>query len=89
MDTISWHDCATKAIEMLADVGINTVTNSRTIRKLNAYFRVNEMLDVPFVRVSREPKLFSCFPDIKSDLVKYCNEKFPRAACQQSWFCQS
>ena len=33
------------------------------------------MLDVPFVRVSREPKIFSCFPDIKSDLVIYCNDK--------------
>ena len=75
MNTITWQDCATKAIEMLADVGINTVTSSRTIMKLNAYFRVNKMLDVPFVRVSREPKLFGCFPDIKSDLVKYCNEK--------------
>ena len=75
MNTMIWQDCATKAIEMLADVGINTVTSSRTMMKLNAYFRVNEMLDVPFVRVSREPKLFSCFPDIISDLVKYYNQK--------------
>ena len=65
MNTLTWTECVKLAIDELADSGITSITNYRTIHLLNIQFRQTEKLVVPYLRSDREPKLFSIYPDAK------------------------
>ena len=75
MNTFTWTECVKIAIDELADSGITSITNYRTVQVLNIQFREKEKLMIPYLRSDREPKLFSIYPGAKTKFIRFCNQK--------------
>ena len=73
MNQKTWGECCTLAVAELKDVGIDYITQGRTIQNWNMEYRKTELFEIPNAKMNREPKLFSLFPEAKEELLEYCN----------------
>jgi hypothetical protein len=73
MNRIKWQDCCASALALFNNVGIETITNSRTIMRWYVHFRTYGTL-TPLKSIETkefEPKLFSVYPECKVNINKY------------------
>ena len=75
MNKLTWKECCKLAIDELGDDGIYFVKNEKTVRRWHTQFRKCELFFTPNNRNEREPKLFSFFPDSKTQIVRYCTSQ--------------
>ena len=75
MNQKTWNECISIAISELSDQGINYIHSQKPIRNWNIEFREKEVFQVPFNKEDNVPKLFTYFPEVKSEFASYCNKK--------------
>ena len=75
MNKTNWNECCILAIKELEDLGICFTKNNRTIHRCNIEFRKQGKFNVPYLRGSREPKVFSFFPESKEMLKNSVGNK--------------
>ena len=80
-EPISFKKCCKQAIKQLSEVGLNVITNYRTIMKWNRVFRTNEMFPHPnyYVEMGKtdQPVFLETFPEVKVELNKSHSHQAP------------
>jgi len=73
----TWQACCSRAISMLANADITTISNERTLRRWSSYFLVNKRFPHPnvYIELGKEfqPKLFEYFPEARDKLKNWMN----------------
>jgi len=73
----TWQACCDRAISMLANAGITTISNERTLCRWSSYFLVNKWFPHLnfYIELGKEfqPKLFEYFPEARDKLKNWMN----------------
>ena len=62
------------AISELANNGIVHITGDKAIQTVNCQFRNQEFLPIHNIHPSKDPLIFTCFPEYKPNIVQFCNK---------------
>ena len=75
MNTFSWTKCIQMALAEISDSGVFHIKNEKTIRQLNIQFRQNELFTISNQRNTKEPSIFTFFPESRTQFITFCNIK--------------
>ena len=83
---ISFQECCEEAIKKMNEVGIRTITNSKTVMQWNRIFRVNENFPHPNIFIEmdktyRSPFL-DTFPEAKLQIIQWGKENIGNISCE-------